>query len=287
MHPSTLVVDLKCLARYPSAYYHVLNDCVLPKVCTISWLGEHNATACYSYAQAPWVNLLAPSSKQCSFFVYWLGKKKRMERSCNIDRTLKSMLPTRILSGSRVVLLQRSASTRSFDPRTLSSLIAALESIGPVTVFTGRESPWETAAIFQDARYVVGYHGAGLANLFFSNNGTRVLEVTTFLDLESTWTWRSNMPEVTRYGQFKTRVLRIPLQQLLSANHASYTSSDTDHFIKDLKWVSLTAHDVREIVDFGRETVVENNDHRLQTPLFATRNASSKLKLPQRQMFKN
>ena len=59
------------------------------------------------------------------------------------------------------------------------------------------------------------------------------------------------MKEVTKYGQFATNILRIPLQQLLKANRQMYTTEDTDHFIKNLKYVSLTREDVESIVAFA------------------------------------
>ena len=102
--------------------------------------------------------------------------------------------------------------------------------------------------------YVVGYHGAGIANAFFMKNSTSILEISTYTDLNGTKPWRSNMHSVAMYGRYKQLVLRLPLQQLLTANNASYRTRDPDHFIKNLRLVALTRKNIKEIVAFGRET---------------------------------
>ena len=117
-------------------------------------------------------------------------------------------------------------------------------------MYTGTESPRKTIKIFQNARCLVGYHGAGLVNAYFMNNATRILEITTYTDLNNTATWRRNMNEVTKYGSFAKHLLRIPIQQLLRTNNVSFRANDTDHFVKNLKYVSLTAKNVKTIVDF-------------------------------------
>ena len=119
-------------------------------------------------------------------------------------------------------------------------------------MYTGKESAMQTVQIFQKARYLVGYHGAGLVNAYFMNNGTRILEISTYRDLNNSVPWRSNMKEVTKHGTFVTHVLRLPIQQVLKANNVTYRRHDPDHFVKDLKFVSLTKNDVVNIVEFAK-----------------------------------
>jgi hypothetical protein len=84
------------------------------------------------------------------------------------------------------------------------------------------------------------------------HNSTRILEVSTYTDLRNRKPWRSNVNAVTQYGRFNTQVLRIPIQQLLKANNRSCRRHNIDHFVKNLKYVSLTHNDVEKIVAFSR-----------------------------------
>ena len=113
--------------------------------------------------------------------------------------------------------------------------------------------------MFRSADFLVGYHGAGLINAYFMRNSTRILEISTYKDLNNTIPWKSNMKHVTKYGEFYSKVLRIPLQQLLAANPTrrygfrvdNRSVVDPDHFVKNLKYVRLTNKDVEQIVNFG------------------------------------
>jgi capsular polysaccharide biosynthesis protein len=138
-----------------------------------------------------------------------------------------------------------------FDDESIATLTKTLRRRGNVVVYTGNETPSETVDMFQRARYLVGYHGAGLVNAYFMHNDTKILEVSTFQDVNNTVRWRSNMKAVTKYGRFTTKVLRVPVQQILRANNVKLMRTyDTDHFIKNLKYVSLTDQDVYEITTF-------------------------------------
>jgi hypothetical protein len=148
------------------------------------------------------------------------------------------------------VLLHRN-NTRVFEPLSLARLRDALSEKGRVVIFTGKESPLQTVRIFQRARWLIGYHGAGLANAYFMNNSTRIVEISTYEDIESRVEWRTNMREVTKYGQFETLLLRIPIQQIMEANGVhSLPLHDVDHFVKDLRYVKLTSQDVQRIMGF-------------------------------------
>ena len=213
-------------------------------MCNIERLQERRGSACYDTWQSRWIQLLAPASKRT---------EKCVERSskddCLVGPALNRLLPVHA-NPSDIVVLQRSG-TRKFNQETLAALCSQLSKKGSVVLYRGTESARATVDVFQKARYVVGYHGAGLANAYFMNNATRILEISTYIDLNNTIPWRTNMKEVTKYGQFDTRVLRIPIQQLLETNNVTYRTYDPDHFVKDLKYVSLTHTDMREIVDFA------------------------------------
>lgn len=239
-------MDLVCRNRFDGAFYHVLHDCVIPNVCNLESLQARRGAACYDEWQTRWIHLLAPASKKATRCYARPSKKE-----CLVGPTLNRLLPPKAKdeNPSDIVVLQRS-NTRIFDENTFSALCSRLRREGKVVVYTGRESPSQTVKIFQKARYRVGYHGAGLVNAYFMNNRTRILEISTFKDLKNSDPWRSNMKEVTKYGAFETRILRIPIQQLLNANNVSYRAFDPDHYVKGLKYVSLTEEDVERIAEF-------------------------------------
>ena len=237
-------MNLECKTKFDGAFYHVLHDCVIPNICNIERLAKQSGFACYQDWQSPWIKLFAPNASKTERCLVPPPPK----RPCAVSETLYRLLPT-IRRPSNIVLLQRS-NTRIFTEETFKKLYSALSKKGDVVVYTGRESPKETVHIFRNARVLVGYHGAGLTNAYFMNNGTRVLEITTFKDLNNRDPWRSNMRAVTRYGSFVRRVLRLPIQQVLAANNISYRAQDADHFVKNLKYVSLMRHDLQKIVEF-------------------------------------
>ena len=236
-------MDLICRNRWDGAFYHVLHDCVVPNICNIESLQRSHGSACYDNWQDRWIQLFAPNSKKVNKCV-----NAPLNKPCMVGAVLHRLLPEKH-QPSDIVVLQR-ANTRVFVEESFNALRSELGKKGKVVVYTGKEDPRKTVEIFQKARYLVGYHGAGLVNAYFMNNETRILEITTYTDLNNSVPWRSNMKEVTKYGRFDTSVLKLPIQQLLRTNNVSYTTHDTDHFIKDLKFVSLTKSDVRKIVDF-------------------------------------
>lgn len=240
---SDKAMDLRCRSRFDGAFYHVLHDCILPNVCHIQTLREQRLPeACTNPWLTHWLHLLVPN-----LTIVETCTQRPHDNPCPTDATLKSMLPIRAVPSTTVVLQRRN--TRTFDAPTFDALVRSLGALGEVVVYTGAESPLETVRVFQRARYLVGYHGAGLVNAYFMHNATRILEISTFTDLNNTRPWRSNMKEVTKYGDFRTRILRLPIQQILHG--AAYRHNDTDHFIKDLKYVPLTRHDIEGIVRFG------------------------------------
>ena len=239
--------DLSCRLRYPGASYHQLHDCMLPNICAIAQLQATNGSACYDVWQTRWIHLLAPRATRNTSCP---PRPEREDRCATYD-TLQALLPRHnSTKPSTTVLLHRS-NTRIFDAATFSALLKSLKRLGPVVVFTGHENTEKAARIFQNTRYLVGYHGAGFTNTFFMKNLTRILEISTYQDENNTKPWRSNVKEVTKYGRYITRVLRVPIQQLLVANNATSRAEDPDHFVKGLRWVRLDQKNIDEIVAFG------------------------------------
>lgn len=237
------IMDLVCRNKHDGAFFHILHDCIIPNICNIELLQKRKGAACYDDWQSGWMRLLAPDSQRITNC-----DTRPSKDHCTVSHALSRLLPVQD-KPSDIVLLQRS-NTRMFENRTFHALHQQLSKKGNVIVYTGNESPVSTVNIFQRARYLVGYHGAGLTNAYFMQNRTRILEISTFNDLNNSVPWRSNMEKVTKYGTFKTHLMRVPIQQLLKANNAEYRTYDSDHFVKDLKYVSLTHSDVQRIVEF-------------------------------------
>lgn len=238
-------MDLVCRNKFDGAFFHILNACVLPNICNIEKLQKSNGSACYDHWQDRWIKLFAPNSQK----VVNCTKVKPTDQ-CLVSASLNRLLPVKA-EPSDIVVLKRST-TRMFEDASFNELCSKLSKEGKVVVYTGKESTIETVEIFQKARYLVGYHGAGLVNAYFMNNRTRILEITTYQDRNNSVPWRSNMKEITKYGSFVTRVLRLPIQQLLKTNNVTYKINDPDHFVKNLKFVGLEKEDVQKIVEFAK-----------------------------------
>ena len=238
-------MDLVCRNRFDGAFFHQLHDCIMPHICEIDSLERSSGSACYDSWQDRWIRILAPHSKRVA-----RGCQRPSPRaSCNTYETLQRLVNAKVAPSSDTVVLLKRSGTRSFDE--FDKIRDALQHVGPVVVYTGNEPARRTMDLFQNAKYLVGYHGAGLVNAVFMRNHTKILEISTYQNLNNTVPWRSNLPSVTRWGTYVTRVLRLPLEQVLSANKAPYRVKDPDHYIKYLKRVRLTDADLREIVAFG------------------------------------
>ena len=76
----------------------------------------------------------------------------------------------------KVLILRSERAKRNFrnTPALLSELSAKVARVKP---YYGNESLIETISLFRDAEQVVGYHGAGFANILFSGPYTRATEM--------------------------------------------------------------------------------------------------------------
>ena len=124
--------------------------------------------------------------------------------------------------------------------------------------YIGNESILATMRLFNAAQFIVGYHGAGLLNCIFSRvEHPHVYEITTFMDLNSTKSWRSYVGATCRSWNPAVRVVIQKLPQVLHANGPSGNvnhmklrrapPSVVDHAIKNLRYVALTSSDLNAI----------------------------------------
>ena len=81
------------------------------------------------------------------------------------------------------LLVVRKGHTRRF--RNLEQVAAALSSYGFKTVYLEGMSSVDQILLFQSAEFIIGAHGAGLANLLFCEPGTKVIELMPSVEFRS------------------------------------------------------------------------------------------------------
>ena len=119
---------------------------------------------------------------------------------------------------SRTCGARRFPAGRRFTKGAQRALVAALKPLGSVRVFYGEnETLAETVRLFQDARVVVGYHGAGFANALFQRAAPAcAVEIVAAYD--DGRPWRTN-EELVRFNAGLTwRTVRLGLAEVLAAN---------------------------------------------------------------------
>jgi capsular polysaccharide biosynthesis protein len=86
-------------------------------------------------------------------------------------------------SGSkRIYISRRKAASRRITNE--ADLISVLAEKGFTEYFAEDHSVSETAALFNEAEYVVGAHGSGLSNLAFASRGVKVIDIVAPLHLD-------------------------------------------------------------------------------------------------------
>ena len=176
--------DLRCKSKFFPAYYHKIIDCLSlfvpalndrpPCICT-----QHEMEKMVAAYVEPYVPRFACNKMSKTKFsrdppnrdAFFLHRSKRANFS--------------------IVLMNRT-NTRIFTHETYEALRKGLAALGSVYEFTGRESDTRIMDIFANTALIVGYHGAGFANAFYSPNGTCVIEISTEEDLSGSKPWRTN-----------------------------------------------------------------------------------------------
>lgn len=223
------VYDLTCCpVRYHRAYYHKLVDCMVPSMTTLHEALKPDTGARVAiiparlseiydviFAGGPSVQRIAEDSRTAACYLlatnqslvsnsgrtapsaeartaFYETMQRGLENLSHVDDGLLDFKQAPS-SGATVTVLQRHGRGRAFA--NMEGIVAALRSAFPtfhVQVFHGNETAAQTMAVFSQSKVVVGYHGAGLANVLFSPPGTVVLEYTSLADVDSTALWRSN-----------------------------------------------------------------------------------------------
>ena len=164
--------------------------------------------------------------------------------------------------------------TRAFGPvRTAEWLTNQIRTPQrAVKLYTGDEPMRETMELFARASAVVGYHGAGAANLVFTPGAVLSIELTTLLDgnprpylvkLEHGQDHHSTHPELWRTNargiitaqnpSITWWAFAIPKQRVIDHNRRNNANADDgaplDVFLKGLPWVPLDDDVVGGIVE--------------------------------------
>ena len=159
---------------------------------------------------------------------------------------------------SRTCGARRFPAGRRFTKAAQRALVAALKPLGSVRVFYGEnETLAETVRLFQDARVVVGYHGAGFANALFQRAAPAcAVEIVAAYD--DGRPWRTN-EELVRFNAGLTwRTVRLGLAEVLAANQNEKRPAeeryplvkgvrDPDRWLKTVARVDLNATDVARV----------------------------------------
>ena len=147
---------------------------------------------------------------------------------------------------------------RRFTKAAQRALVAALMPLGSVRVFYGEnETLAETVRLFQDARVVVGYHGAGFGERAVPA-GRAGLRRRDRRGVRRRPPWRTN-EELVRFNAGLTwRTVRLGLAEVLAANDNARRPAeeryplvkgvrDPDRWLKTVARVDLNATDVARV----------------------------------------
>lgn len=254
-------MDLRCtVAWHDGAFYHQIIDCLMPFVAYAYAARQLGGAVCASPGAARWlrtfrVRVVDPCPREYHAPPHLASGP--IATASLVDALTRDVAPASC-DDARVVVLVRRHGTRAFTPDSFRRLHRALARVAPVRVFEGNESVVDVARAFVYARAIVGYHGAGFANAVFSRCNATLVEVSTYSDEANARLWRSNIASLRRWRQFgQTHTLHLPLQQVLRANgDIPYRHHDPDHFVKNLRNVSLTDSDAWQIAAWVRSGIV-------------------------------
>jgi hypothetical protein len=161
---------------------------------------------------------------------------------------------------NKIVILLRERSRRFRDQ---TDFLAALHSNfgrGNILVYQGNESFAQTVSIFRHACAVVGYHGAGAINMFFTPPGTLCLEMVIFDTSSngsaSNWRpWRSNERRISQAAGSKWQL------KLIEPHHFWIPKKNESNPVKNGD-VQLTREHIADIL-WRLESHLEHSNHGL------------------------
>ena len=262
--------DATCSTKYGGAYYHnikclaqvapVIRDALdgRRRVCADEWLLpaleifapglDVFAGACAACARP------APASSEATSAA--LAALQRHVRA-PAARTADIVLIAR-RDKSHSWSTHRFSADRQFTEGAQRALVAALEPLGSVRIFYGENDTLaETVRLFEGARVVVGYHGAGFANVLFQRTAP-ACAVEIVAAYEDGQPWRTNEELVRFNAGLSWRTVRLGLAEVLAANQNEKRPAeeryplvkgvrDANRWLKAVAWVDLNATDVARV----------------------------------------
>ena len=151
------------------------------------------------------------------------------------------------------VLLVNREGTRSFESNSFEKLSDSITSLirptgGVVTFYHGNETGRQTMKLFRRADHIA-YHGAAAGNLLFSRPQVIFLELSTYTDLSSKYSWRTNTrtllpirPDIISIVHF------LPLNTITSSMTLDACAAENkDQFVKGLQNISIIDSELEKI----------------------------------------
>lgn len=268
-------INTNCVIQHlnPNAHYHKLVDCIAPQYvalklalsnesCIISCgtrcevfkelrlLNEQNQSrffekeAEYCFDKRPVIELPAPKDVDVDIRRHgalWIAED--VAKIHNVD-----------IVGLNVLLVNREG-TRSFESKSFEKLTDSITSLihptgGLVTFYHGNETGRQTMKLFRRADAIIAYHGAAAGNLLFSRPQVIFLELSTYTDLSSKYSWRTNTrtllpirPDIISIVHF------LPLNTITSSMtlDALAAAENKDQFVKGLQNISIIDSELEKI----------------------------------------
>ena len=273
----TACMDLRCKNPAVRAYFHRITDCAAPMLATLDAAAESGSCIVAHPFQREIMQALYTTrvTDTGASDMRFAGQLWRCDALVSPPATAQKPAPAPAFArlAHDVIWVSRKGHRELRDE---APLMRALGSLGRVAKYRGDESMDATIRLFASTRALVSYHGAAQANAVFSPNGTCIVEISTYCDLDGNTTWRSNENTVKRAhgGLLRWHVYRLPLASMLFANGLDIhdlerraaaevakgrnsRSQAIDVFIRDFRSYELEQHDVRAITQTLRKCMHE------------------------------
>jgi hypothetical protein len=161
----------------------------------------------------------------------------------------------------KIIIMSREGTRRFMDQKDLLAALNANFGRGNILVHHGNESFAESVGMFRQACAVVGFHGAGAINMFFTPPGTLCLEVVIFdtstTGSSSKWRpWRSNEQKISRASGSRWQL------KLIEPHHYWVPRGNAANIIMKNGDVQLTREHISDII-WRLESHLEHADHGL------------------------
>jgi len=274
-----VIFNMRCASPYSRSPYHRIVDCLVQEFATVHdlynlfqpvelcFVGFENR-ACFYEALGMSLdpfnafhagsNLLAPTTCIAKNFtdkiVLGVNQSSQVRGIQALLMWLEKKFPVESLLGP-IVLVHRLKS-RSWSVETYTILLQRLESLAEkfetnVIVYTGKETTESTMQAFYTASAVIMYHGAAAANLMFARSGQLAIEVTTYMDEQSSRRWRANfvtLKKMRKDVRFMIHHVGQTYAVLNATSLADERNKSIDSILKEAVNVSMSNHDVDNIV---------------------------------------